>query len=179
MVVQNFGNVNVSDFDIAYGLPGGFPININVVGKTVPARDTVHHTFRLKWIPVPPFNNPFYHLYAYTTGIPDANHSNDTACLPVIICDNVQELNWFKLSCSPNPAIHWVHLSWDAIQMGAIKELVGYDRAGVQVFRESITSTQYDSGTFRLSVLHVPAGLYSLQLRGEKGFATCRLLVVN
>ena len=116
VVIENFGTTPATGFDVAFAVNGS-ELNANAIARTVPAGDTIHHTFTQAWTPT---TGGTVELCAYTKGLAtDVNAANDTSCATFLNV-NVEEVNNLVSKVYPVPADQFVNFDFGA-QQGAGK----------------------------------------------------------
>jgi hypothetical protein len=116
VVIENFGTTPATGFDVAFAVNGS-ELNANAIARTVPAGDTIHHTFTQAWTPTV---GGTVELCAYTKGLAtDVNAANDTSCATFLNV-NVEEVNNLVSKVYPVPADQFVNFDFGA-QQGAGK----------------------------------------------------------
>jgi hypothetical protein len=112
VVIENFGNSPATGFDVAFAV-NGTELNANAIARTVPAGDTIHHTFTQSWTPT---SGGTVNLCAYTKGLStDVNLANDTSCATFLNV-NVEEVNNLVSKVYPVPADQLVNFDFGAQQ---------------------------------------------------------------
>jgi hypothetical protein len=159
-VIRNFSSVPGTGFDVAYSV-NGTEINANAISRTVPANDTIHHTFTLAW--TPPVGGTHV-MCAYTKSNTDPNLANDTTCrtfLNVSVEEQAQLLN----RVYPNPADQFVNFEF------AGKDGVGTleirDQLGRMVYRAQVDLSTGSSHEVKTETLS--SGVYNYRfLQADK-----------
>jgi len=119
VVIENFGNSPATGFDVAFAV-NGTELNANAIARTVPAGDTIHHTFTQSWSPTV---GGTINLCAYTKGLAtDVNAANDTSC-STFLNVNVEEVNNLVSKVYPVPADQFVNFDFGAQQGAGTLEL--------------------------------------------------------
>lgn len=119
VVIENFGNSPATGFDVAFAV-NGTELNANAIARTVPAGDTIHHTFTQSWTPT---SGGTVNLCSYTKGLAtDVNLANDTSCATFLNV-NVEEVNSLVSKVYPVPADQLVTFDFGAQQGTGILEL--------------------------------------------------------
>jgi hypothetical protein len=112
VVIENFGNSPATGFDVAFAVNGA-ELNANAIARTVPAGDTIHHTFTQSWSPTV---GGTVELCAYTKGLAtDVNLANDTSCATFLNV-NVEEVNSLVSKVYPVPADQFVNFDFGTQQ---------------------------------------------------------------
>lgn len=128
-VIRNFSNIPGTGFDVAYSV-NGTEINANAISRTVPANDTIHHTFTLAWTPASGGTNV---MCAYTKSNTDPNLANDTTCRTYLNV-SVEERNDLLSKVYPNPADQFVNF-----------EFAGKEGVGTLEIRDQLGRMVYQS----------------------------------
>ena len=112
VVIENFGNNPVTNFDVAFAIDG-VELNANPISRTVPPMDTIHHIFSLSWTPTAGGD---LNMCAYTKGLAgDIDPSNDTICRTYMAV-NVEETEQLIGNLYPNPADQFVNIVFAATE---------------------------------------------------------------
>ena len=128
-VIRNFSNTPGTGFDVAYSV-NGTEINANAISRTVPANDTIHHTFTLAW--TPPVGGTHV-MCAYTKSNTDPNLANDTTCRTYLNV-SVEERTDLLSRVYPNPADQFVNF-----------EFAGKEGAGTLEIRDQLGRMVYSA----------------------------------
>lgn len=135
VVIENFGNNPVTNFDVAFAIDG-VELNANPISRTVPPMDTIHHIFSLSWTPTAGGD---LNMCAYTKGLAgDIDPSNDTICRTYMAV-NVEETNQLIGNLYPNPADQFVNIVFAATEGAGRLEI--RDNLGRMVHSEVVDLT--------------------------------------
>jgi len=158
VMIQNYGGVPASSFDVEYRVNGGASIVTNSITSTIQPGDSLQHTFTVAWTPTQA--GPVV-MCANTTGMPnELNRSNDTSCINLLSNVSVEELtqnNRLIGKVYPNPAESFVNFAFNEFQGKGTLEIL--DNLGRVVATVSIDSENGKLHT--LSTESWSAGLYS------------------
>lgn len=160
VIVNNYGPVDVSGFDVAFAVDGGTSISTNTISTNIPAGDSIQHTFTLSWTPT---TSGALELCAFTTGAQnEVNFSNDTSCITLNSTVSVEDLTKSNALISkvyPNPASTEVFFELKSAQAGSRLEV--YNNIGRLVHTQHIDQA---SQTVRITTENWATGLYSYSL---------------
>lgn len=160
VIVNNYGPVDVSGFDVAFAVDGGTSISTNTISTNITAGDSIQHTFTLSWTPT---TSGALELCAFTTGAQnEVNFSNDTSCITLNSTVSVEDLaksNALISKVYPNPASTEVFFELKSAQVGSRLEV--YDNIGRLVHTQDIDQANQ---TVRITTENWATGLYSYSL---------------
>jgi len=171
-VIQNFGQTPVTGFDVAYSV-NGIELNANAISRTVPPGDTIHHTFSQSWTQ-PGGSQPT--LCIYTKGLStDINPSNDTTCMLVPTCMNVEDLSTLLSRVYPNPANDEVYFELQTPADNNTR-IVLLDPIGKVVQRIRLET---DQTLVRIALNSLAPGMYSYRLERQVEVGHGKLMIVK
>jgi hypothetical protein len=173
VIVNNYGPVDVSGFDVAFAVDGGTSISTNTISTNIPAGDSIQHTFTLSWTPT---TAGVLELCAFTTGAQnEVNFSNDTTCITLNSTVSVEELaksNALISKVYPNPASTEVFFELKSAQAGSRLEV--FDNIGRLVHSQDIDQA---SQTVRIATDNWATGLYSYSLTTSNEIQHGKLII--
>lgn len=170
IVIENVGNVSVSNVPLSYTFTGGAVATDLYTGTLAPAqKDTFTFVTTADLSTVGAY---FFQAYATLAG--DVSAANDTAATTVISIVGVDATNSLALTVAPNPASDMITIRLDQATNSPVA-LALYDITGKLV--ASKTYSQSDVFEAVLNVDHLPAGVYTLTVHSGLHTATRKVVI--
>lgn len=152
VVIQNFGNVPATGFDVAYRI-GGVELNANAISRTVAPGDTIHHIFTQAWTPT---IGGEINCCVYTKWSNDINLSNDSTCATFLNV-SVEEQAGLVSRVYPNPADGFVKFDFGAAEGVGTLEI--RDALGRVVYNNVVDLST--GATHEVKTRELAAGVYN------------------